>query len=222
MKRIVLFTGAFGSGKTEIAMQYALVQKQTHEQTVLVDLDLINPYFNVAAHTQALNAAGIETVVPHNAHNAAEIRTLTGRIGAVYRNRAAFGVTDLGGESAGAAVAGSLKNAIEDGGGAELWFCLNPFRPQTATTEDALAVVREVEAATRRQITGIVNNANMAFETAPEHLMAGEEAALALAKACCVPLVMHAGMQEIIAACGPLSGTPLVLTPANHPAWQWS
>ena len=43
--RIHIFTGHFGSGKTEVALNFALQEKKKGEDVVIVDLDIVNPYF---------------------------------------------------------------------------------------------------------------------------------------------------------------------------------
>ena len=42
--RIHIFTGHFGSGKTEVALNFALQEKKKGEDVVIVDLDIVNPY----------------------------------------------------------------------------------------------------------------------------------------------------------------------------------
>ena len=44
-KRITVFTGHFGSGKTELAVNYALWLKKQGKEVTVIDFDLVNPYF---------------------------------------------------------------------------------------------------------------------------------------------------------------------------------
>ena len=44
-KRITLFAGHYGSGKTNIAVNYALYLKNLGKDVVVADLDIVNPYF---------------------------------------------------------------------------------------------------------------------------------------------------------------------------------
>ena len=63
MKRINVFTGHFGSGKTEIAINYAKKLKQDGiEKVSLVDLDIVNPYFCSREFTEELGALGIRVI----------------------------------------------------------------------------------------------------------------------------------------------------------------
>ena len=47
-KRVTLFAGHYGSGKTNIAVNYALHLKEKYEKVVITDLDIVNPYFRTA------------------------------------------------------------------------------------------------------------------------------------------------------------------------------
>ena len=52
--RIIIFCGNYGSGKTEIALNTALKLRSQGERTVLVDLDIVNPYFRSSEHEKML------------------------------------------------------------------------------------------------------------------------------------------------------------------------
>ncbi|MGB4303716.1 MAG: ATP-binding protein, partial [Syntrophomonadaceae bacterium] len=64
MGSINIFAGGFGSGKTEIALNFAMDNHAETQDVVLADLDLVNPYF-VSRHIQAeLNAHGVKLMAP--------------------------------------------------------------------------------------------------------------------------------------------------------------
>ena len=44
-KRVTLFAGHYGSGKTNIAVNYALLLAREGRRTAIADLDIVNPYF---------------------------------------------------------------------------------------------------------------------------------------------------------------------------------
>ena len=47
-ERITIFTGHFGSGKTEVAVNYARQTARAGKKTAIVDLDIVNPFFRTA------------------------------------------------------------------------------------------------------------------------------------------------------------------------------
>ncbi len=58
-RRITVFCGNFGSGKTELAYAYSKALRQGGEPVTLVDLDLVNPYFTSGNQRSALAEQGI-------------------------------------------------------------------------------------------------------------------------------------------------------------------
>ena len=63
-KRIVIFTGHFGSGKTEVAVNYALQAAGKGKKTAIIDLDIVNPFFRTADARNTLEAEGIKVITP--------------------------------------------------------------------------------------------------------------------------------------------------------------
>ena len=61
-KRITLFVGHYGSGKTNIAVNYALKLAKERPQVALADLDIVNPYFRSKDSLADLLAAGVRRV----------------------------------------------------------------------------------------------------------------------------------------------------------------
>ena len=45
IKRVTLFAGHYGSGKTNIAVNWAKYLKSQNKSVTIVDLDIVNPYF---------------------------------------------------------------------------------------------------------------------------------------------------------------------------------
>ena len=48
MKRVTLFCGHYGSGKSNIAVNYAEKLAGSGLKTALADIDIVNPYFRSA------------------------------------------------------------------------------------------------------------------------------------------------------------------------------
>ena len=63
-KRLTLFAGHYGSGKTNIAVNYALRLASEGKKVCIADLDIVNPYFRTKDSEAELEAAGISLVSP--------------------------------------------------------------------------------------------------------------------------------------------------------------
>ena len=45
MKRLTLFLGHYGSGKTNLAVNWAMKAAEEGKKVEIADLDIVNPYF---------------------------------------------------------------------------------------------------------------------------------------------------------------------------------
>ena len=61
-KRITLFAGHYGSGKTNIAVNFAIRIKQAGVSVKLADLDIVNPYYRAKDSEDLLEEKGIELI----------------------------------------------------------------------------------------------------------------------------------------------------------------
>ena len=74
---------------------------------------------------------------------------------------------------------------------------VNFYRPLTRSAEDALCVMREVEAAGGVPVTGIVNNSNLGEETAAQHVIETFSAAQRLSELSGVPVAFTSARRDI-------------------------
>ena len=54
MKKMVILIGNYGSGKTEIALNMAVMAASEGKRTQVIDLDRINDYFRMSDHVKLL------------------------------------------------------------------------------------------------------------------------------------------------------------------------
>ena len=62
-KRLTLFAGHYGSGKTNIAVNYALQLASENKKVTIADLDIVNPYFRTKDSAKELEDAGVEVII---------------------------------------------------------------------------------------------------------------------------------------------------------------
>jgi len=170
-KRITLFAGHYGSGKTNIAVNYALRLRASGLPVCIADLDIVNPYFRTKDSAQQLAEAGIRLISSQFANSNVDTPALPGEIYAVTDDRTTCAVMDIGGDDRGALALGRYAPAILEENDYEMLFVANAYRPLTRTPAEALEVMREVEAAGKVPFTALVNNANIGAETTPEDVL---------------------------------------------------
>ena len=171
-KRITLFAGHYGSGKTNIAVNYALLLAREGKKTAIADLDIVNPYFRTKDSASVLEAAGVDLISPQFANTNVDLPALPAEAYRLVEDRSLFAVMDVGGDDRGAYALGRYAPFILEEGDYRMVFVANPCRPLTRTPEEALEVMREIEAAGGVPFTAIVNNANLAHETTAETVLA--------------------------------------------------
>ena len=57
MKRITIFSGHYGSGKTNIAVNYALKLRKEGLEVSIADIDIVHPYFRTRDSEKELKEA---------------------------------------------------------------------------------------------------------------------------------------------------------------------
>jgi RecA/RadA recombinase len=187
-KRVTVFVGHFGSGKTEIALNRALDLAAAGERVTIADLDVVKPYFRTRAARAILSAAGIELLAPTGANVHADLPIIVPQIRSQLRDGGRRLMIDVGGDDAGAKVLGSLSDVVPRRD-TECLLVLNFRRPSTPDPEHAAAMVREIEAVGRLPIDGLISNTHLMEETTAEVVLEGYRQAVATARLVGVPLV---------------------------------
>ena len=170
-KRITLVAGHYGSGKTNIALNYARVLKRAGSPVTVADLDIVNPYFRTKDSAADLQAEGIDLVVSDFANSNVDFPALPKEIYALVADRETKIVMDIGGDDRGALALGRYVPDIKAEGDYEMLAVVNAARPLTRTPQEAVEVLREIEEACRLPFTGIVNNTNVGAETTVETVL---------------------------------------------------
>ena len=171
-KRLTLFAGHYGSGKTNIAVNYAFHLADEGKKVCVADLDIVNPYFRTKDSASELAAAGIDLISPRFANSNVDLPALPAESYRLVQDKSSFGVMDIGGDDRGAYALGRFADAIREEDNYRMAFVFNCYRPLTATVADAMEIMREIEKAAALPFTCIVNNSNIGEETAKEDILA--------------------------------------------------
>lgn len=189
MKRITLFSGHYGSGKTNIAVNYALKLKKSGVKTVIADLDIVNPYFRTKDSAKELEEEGIPLICSPYANTNVDFPALPAEMYTVICDKTLHAVLDVGGDDRGALALGRLRPSILLENDYEKLFVVNFYRPLSRTVEDALEILREIEAADGIPFTGIVNNSNLGKDTDGKKVEDTFQKAEELSIVCGIPLM---------------------------------
>ncbi len=170
-KRVTLFAGHYGSGKTNIAVNYALHLAKEGKKVCIGDLDIVNPYFRTKDSEAELQAAGIDLISPQFANTNVDLPALPAEAYRLVEDKNTYAIMDIGGDDRGAYALGRYAPALLEENNYRMAFVANCYRPLTRTPEDALEVMREIEAACGISFTCIVNNSNLGQETTTQTVL---------------------------------------------------
>ena len=207
-KRVVLFAGHYGSGKTNIAISYARWLRRSPADgkappaVTVADLDIVNPYFRTKDSAATLAAEGIDLVVSEYANSNVDFPALPKEIYALVAGGGHV-VMDIGGDDRGALALGRYVADLREGGDYEMVGVVNMSRPLTRTPEDAVEVLREIEAACRLPFTGIVNNTNLGPETTAKDVLDSVPYAEAVSRLMGVPVLFTCCSARLLRALAP-------------------
>ncbi len=174
-KRITVFAGHYGSGKTNIAVNYALTLKESTDNVAIADLDIVNPYFRTKDSAEALEKNNIRLISSEYAGTNVDVPALPPEAYAITDNKAISAVIDVGGDDRGALALGRYTPYIEEENNYEFLFVINKFRPLTKTAAEAFEVMKEIEEAAKLKFTGIINNSNIGEETTADDIISSSE-----------------------------------------------
>ena len=189
-KRLTLFAGHYGSGKTNIALNYARWLRRKGEAVTVADLDIVNPYFRTKDSEEDLKKEGIGLIVSPFANSNLDVPAMPKETYALIAERGECGVLDIGGDDRGALALGRYVPEIRAEGDYEMLLVINRARPLTRTVEDTILVLREIEAACGLPFTAIVNNTNLGQATAAVDVLSSMPYAEAVAARAGLPLKM--------------------------------
>ncbi len=198
MKRITLFMGHYGSGKTNIAINYAHLLRGSDKEVTIADLDIVNPYFRMKDSQEEMLREGIDVIALPFANSSVDLPALPSQAYSLVQNRSRYAVLDIGGDDRGALALGRFTPYILEENDFDVFFVANFYRPLTTTAADALEVMREIERAGGLPFTGIINNSNLGAETTAETVLRTEERCSELSELSGLPIV-YTTIQEDLA-----------------------
>lgn len=195
--RIHIFAGHFGSGKTEVALNFAHKAAVKGKKVAIIDLDIVNPYFRTNDVRERLQQEGIRVIASAFANSNLDMPTVPAETASVFYDPETVAIFDVGGDEDGAFALGQYKQYF-DSQPYNMYMVVNTKRPMTMGAQDLAEMKQVIEAASRLRFTGIANNTNLAGETGKDTLLSDYGAVLELSKKTGLPIVMQCGLPAAI------------------------
>ncbi|HHX78661.1 MAG TPA: ATP-binding protein [Acholeplasmataceae bacterium] len=194
MKRITFVAGHYGSGKSEFSLNLAINKKVN----VLVDLDIVNPYFRSREVEEKLKEFEIK-LISSSLKNAlgSDLPFLSSDIYLPFYNKEITAIYDLGGNDTGAKIFRQFSDLyiLEE---VDLLLVINVYREDTASKDLIIKMIQSIESSTGIKVSGLINNSNYLRETKVKDILKGEKIILEVAKSLNLQVVYTAVYEELV------------------------
>ncbi|MDD6095178.1 MAG: hypothetical protein PUC29_05500 [Clostridia bacterium] len=197
MKRVNLFCGHYGSGKTNVAINFAYYLKKQGLDVAIADIDIVNPYFRTKDSENELKSAGIDVISLPFANSNVDLPALPPEVYSLVQNRTRAAVFDIGGDDRGAYALGRYAPYILEENDYNMFFVANFCRPLTRTAKEAMEVMKEIEKACGIPFTALVNNSNLGRETTLEGIREWQREAQKLSELSGLPIAMTCAEESL-------------------------
>jgi len=183
LSRVTVFVGAFGSGKTELALNFAIRLANAGSGTgggagdgapraVLADIDILKPMFRSRELSAQLAAMGVRVVSSAPTYEIADVPALSPAIYGAIEDKSVPLVMDVGGDDDGARALGRFRSHLERAG-YDMLYVVNTLRPFSSEPEEIITMLRAVESASRLSCTALVSNTNLGAASTTEEARTG-------------------------------------------------
>ena len=228
MKKVYVLIGNYGSGKTELALNFAFNAAAKGSRTELLDLDMVNTYFRLTEHGKMTEMKEIRLVSPNYACSGIETLSLPAEVASAFDMDWDTVVFDVGGDAVGSTALGRYHQDFVDlePGALEVLNVVNIRRLLAGTVERIIHLQEEMQIHSRLKISGMINNTNLAQLTTPAELRDGYEMIKQVSELTGVPVLYTSGKKEMIdifLAEGhdpKYIGTPLAIDTYMHRDWD--
>jgi hypothetical protein len=195
---LIAFVGNFGSGKTEIAINYAVhLHAMLGTAVRIADLDIVNAYFRSRDTQAELSALGIDVIAPAGEYAMADLPIIVPQVRAAIKQPGGTLILDVGGDDLGARVLAHFSDVVAEHG-VLLLQVVNTSRPFTETVAGCARMQAELEAAARLRVCGYVANTHLMEYTNDAVIFDGLEKVRALSRQTGVPIAFAALEQRLV------------------------
>ena len=197
-KRIRLFIGHYGSGKSEVSINYVTtLRKQVEGEVALADLYLVIVYFRTRKKKDLMKELGITPIDSSIETTTLDVPAVSAEIMRPLHDKSVNYVIDVGGDNVGGRVVGRFAKQFEQDD-YDMFYVVNANREKTQTAKEVLGYIDAIEASSKLKVTGLVNNTHMLRETTVEDLLKGQEVAREVSKIRNIPIKYVCCLESLV------------------------
>ena len=171
-KKNFVFIGEAGSGKTEIALNFAVELSRLGTRPVhLFDMDQTKPNLRARDAAQQLAQAGVRL---HYHEQVLDLPSVATGVNECLADPEAFVLLDIGGGAYGSHMIGQFHQMLNREQ-TETFYIINPYRPWSQELGDLAETMRRVMGSARLRTFSLVANPNVGPATGVEEICRGME-----------------------------------------------
>ena len=197
-KRIRLFIGHYGSGKSEVSLNYVTkLREQVDGEVALADLDVVNVYFRTREKKDLMRNLGITPIDSSIETTTLDVPAVSAEIMRPLHDDSVNYVIDVGGDNVGGRVVGRFAKQFEQDD-YDMFYVVNANREKTQTAKEVLGYIDAIEASSKLKVTGLVNNTHLLRETTVEDVIKGQEIARQVSEIKNIPIKYVCCLESLI------------------------
>ena len=189
IRRIIV--GHYGSGKSEFSVNYAMQlakqNKDPNKKVAIADLDVVNPYFRSREKEDFLAQIGVESFSSPLKNSTLDLPAVSAEIRKPVIDETYEYVMDVGGDDVGARVLGSIKDIMKKSD-YDMFLVINANREYTTNADEVIRYMHSIMGASGLNITGLINNTHLLWDTRTEDILKGEKLAKEVSEKTGIPL----------------------------------
>jgi len=171
-KKNFVFIGEAGSGKSELAINFAFRMAEVATKKVhFFDMDQTKPLFRSRDVSEQLEDAG---VVFHSQKQLLDAPTIVPGVIEHLMDKESYVLLDIGGNATGARMIGQFSHILNDDSTC-VFFVINTYRPWSKTAMSIEETVSRITTVSRVKHVNVISNPNLGLTTTVEEVLAGNE-----------------------------------------------
>lgn len=197
-KRVRLFIGHYGSGKSEVSMNYVTMLRELVDgEVALADLDVVNVYFRTREKKDLMRQLGITPIDSSIQTTTLDVPAVSAEVMRPLHDDKVNYVLDVGGDNVGGRVVGRFAEHFkpED---YDMFFVVNANREKTQTAQEVLGFIDAIETSSKLKVTGLVNNTHLLRETTVEDVLKGQEVVREISKIKNIPIKYVCCLESLV------------------------
>lgn len=197
-KRIRLFIGHYGSGKSEVSINYVTRLREIVDgEVALADLDVVNVYFRTREKKDLMKKLGITPIDSSIQTTTLDVPAISAEIMRPLHDSNVNYVLDVGGDNVGGRVVGRFAEHFKSDD-YDMFFVVNANREKTQTAKEVLGYIDAIEASSKLKVTGLVNNTHLLRETTVKDILKGQEVVKEVSKIKNIPVKYVCCLESLV------------------------